>query len=136
MWRIAGDMVLAYHPVIVGFAILGTFHGTRVHTYWMIISTALALIQGYIYGLSWVLMSGFPIVYLSAGAGIALLSSFLARLSRTFIVIRSYTANNPLRSEVFYMIIFTLVCMSATNLDLFGNDDFAIRWWGSWYKPH
>lgn len=121
--------VSSYHVVVVLFAAVGLI-GT--HDARFLVASGTAIILGFtfgaIYGVPWVLMSGYPFVYVLAAHGMTGASRALA-------------ARLPLLRERQYASIallasLTVIVATLTNLDLVGDPTFAMAWWRSWYTPH
>ena len=121
--------VTSYHPAVVLFAAVGLV-GT--HDARFLVASGTAIILGFafgaIYGVPWVLMSGYPFVYMLAAHGMTRASHAVA-------------AHLPLLRERQYASIallasLTVIVATLTNLDLVGDPTFAMAWWRSWYTPH
>lgn len=121
--------ISSYHPAILISAIFGAI---RIHDknlrYSFIIALILSVLLGVIYGVAWVLMTGYPFVYALAAHGMASGSREAA--------MRVPFLRNNLRTPVALLGACTLVAIAITNLDLIGDASFVIKWWQSWYVPH
>jgi hypothetical protein len=121
--------VSSYHVAIVGSAALGLLF-VRDARFGVSAVTAVALgfSFGAIYGVAWVLMTGYPFVYMLAAHGMAGASSALAtRLPRI---------GHDARTSIVLLIGCISVAITLTNTDLVGDGTFAVGWWRWWYTPH
>ena len=126
------DMILFYHPIIAFFTLLGALHGPKLRNSWLLFAVIISVFQSTIYGLAWISMTSFPLVYISSAQGIMRFSCgvfYFTNFLDLFIF-----KNLFIRLLLLLFIIFCIII--STNLDLFGYDQFVIRWWGSWYVPH
>ena len=123
-----------YHPSIWILAVVGVVMASRVQQAWLLVATALAFAHGSIYGVAWVIMSAFPLVYISSAGGIVAAASLVQRASRSLPI----SMLRPVLGIIFpsTVLLVTVMAMLSTNLDLLGMDAFVIRWWGGWPVPH
>lgn len=126
------DTILFYHPIIIFFTLLGALQGSTLRNVWLFLAITLSILQSTIYGLAWVSMTSFPLVYISSAQGIVSIAYYTHHYLS---FVRFHFLQDVLFSFLFIFLITICVVMS-TNLDLFGYDQFVIRWWGSWYIPH
>ena len=121
--------VSSYHIVVVVCAAIG-LGWARDARFSVASGTAISLgfAFGAIYGVPWVLMSGYPFVYALAAHGMTGASRALA--TRLPLLRDNQYAPHAL------LALSTLIVASLTNLDLVGDPTFAIGWWRSWYTPH
>ena len=93
---------------------------------------ALSVSFGAIYGIPWVIMCGYPMVYTLASLGISRVHHYaLATIPlEPLSVLRL-----PLPTFLTQLFIIIIIGLS-TNLDIFGDPTFTIVWWQGWYEPH
>ncbi len=128
--------ITSYHPLIALLAVVGTFGATRVQNAWLAIATVIALAQGTIYGVPWVLMSAFPLVYISAANGSMQVGKACSAMGRRSLGTPRGVMARCLMNPLTTVAVLTTVATAVTNLDLIGDATFVIQWWGSWYMPH
>lgn len=93
---------------------------------------ALSVSFGAIYGIPWVIMCGYPMVYTLASLGISRVHHYaLATIPlEPLSVLR-----RPI--PIFVTQLFIIISIGlSTNLDIFGDPTFTIVWWQGWYEPH
>lgn len=123
----------SYSGVIMSLAAIGAVFVRSNHERLVLASgIALSVAFGAIYGIPWVIMCGYPMVYALASRGIC----HIHRLTLATI------PTGPLHVLKFPAVIFftqLLLCFCVgllTNLDIFGDASFSIIWWQGWYEPH
>ena len=123
----------SYSGVIMSLAAIGAVFVRSNHERLVLASgIALSVAFGAIYGIPWVIMCGYPMVYALASRGIC----HIHRLTLATI------PTGPLRVLNFPAVIFftqLLLCFCVgllTNMDIFGDASFSIIWWQGWYEPH
>ena len=121
-----------FHPFIVMLALFGLIRVSKLHSIWFCISLFISIIQSAIYGLAWIGMTSFPILYISAGQGTIFLSNVCGNIFGNIFKISYHITY----IKIIIIITCTLVATFSTNIDLFGYDNFVIRWWGAWHVPH
>jgi len=93
---------------------------------------ALSVSFGAIYGIPWVIMCGYPMVYALASLGISgVHRQTLAKIPMGPLSVLRLPLPTFL-TQIFIIIIIGL----STNLDIFGDPTFTIVWWQGWYEPH
>jgi len=93
---------------------------------------ALSVSFGAIYGIPWVIMCGYPMVYALAVLGI----SGVYRHTLAIIPLGPLSVLRlPLPTFLTQLFIIIIIGLS-TNLDIFGDPTFTIVWWQGWYEPH
>ena len=132
MLIVLNDTIWSYHPVVIVLMVIGLFSSNRLLGYWVVTSSAIAFVQGMIYGVPWVTMSAFPFVYGCAALGLQATAAHSAQLRPLVTAIGLPTP----RFEALTCLVALLIVIGATNGDLIGFDDYLIRWWGFWYVPH
>lgn len=120
----------SYHVYVVVLAFAGAATTRRTPLQAAATATGLlTLALSPVYNIPWVIMSGYPVVYLLAAQGIVHASRAAIRI----------LAPPPLREGAHAPIIMTVILVAMigalTNLDLVGDADFVRRWWPSWYGP-
>lgn len=125
-----------YSPFIFFLSLFGLLTRNILHVSWYMFSLVFSIAQGAITDLPWVIMSGFPIIYISAGAAIIVLVS---RLFKLFCDMQhSRTALNY-SFLIYQYVLFTLIlifCVYITNPDLLDDYSFVRSWFSMGYKPH
>ena len=118
--------VTSYHVAVVVCAAVGLVWA-RDSSFLVASGTAIALgfAFGAIYGVPWVLMSGYPFVYALSAHG-------MATLARGVAVRLPYLREHQYASRAL-LACGTAIVATLTNLDLVGDPTFAIAWWRSWY---
>lgn len=123
----------SYSGVIMSLAAIGAVFVRSNHERLVLASgIALSVAFGAIYGIPWVIMCGYPMVYALASRGIC----HIHRLTLATI------PTGPLHVLKFPAVIFftqLLLCFCVgllTNMDIFGDASFSIIWWQGWYEPH
>ena len=121
--------ISSYHWLIVLSAGLGLLL-IRDERFTIASGTAvlLAFAFGTIYDIAWVLMSSYPFVYALAAHGMV--------SGTRFITLRSPLLRDDPRAQVALLAASVALAITASNLDLAGNANFAIGWWRWWYTPH
>ena len=125
--------VTSYGEVVLGAAVIGAVYVRNTNERVVLVAgVLLSVLFGAIYGIPWVIMSAYPMVYAMASRGSYQLHRIaLASLpSGRFQVLR--TPRMILATQV---ILVTAIGMS-TNLDVFGDPTFSVRWWQGSYIPH
>jgi len=93
---------------------------------------ALSVSFGAIYGIPWVIMCGYPMVYALASLGISgVHRQTLAKIPMGPLSVLRL----PLPTFLTQLFIIIIIGLS-TNLDIFGDPTFTIVWWQGWYEPH
>jgi len=123
----------SYSSAVLIIAALGAvFFRDKKENLVLATGITLSVSFGAIYGIPWVIMCGYPMVYALAALGIsgvhrqALAKIPLGPLS----VLRL-----PLPTFLTQLFIILIIGLS-TNLDIFGDPTFTIAWWQGWYEPH
>jgi len=126
------NIILFFHPIIAFFTLLGAVNGSKLRNSWLLLAIIISILQSSIYGLAWISMTCFPLVYISSAQG---LKHFLSYVFYIFSFLHfSFLESIYIRLLLLFFVIISVII--ATNADLFGYDQFVIRWWGSWYVPH
>ena len=121
--------VSSYHVVVVVGALIGLLM-VRDARFGIASGAAISLgfAFGAVYGLAWVLMSGYPFVYALAAHGMSTAAGAVA-MRLPYLREHQYASHALLACG-------TAVLAAFTNLDLVGDPTFAITWWRWWYIPH
>jgi len=126
------NIILFFHPIIAFFTLLGAVNGSKLRNSWLLLAIIISILQSTIYGLAWISMTCFPLVYISSAQGI---KHFLSYVFYIFSFLNfSFFESIFIRLLLLFFVIISVII--TTNADLFGYDQFVIRWWGSWYVPH
>lgn len=117
-------------PVLAAAAVGAASTGLSVRTWLFASGMILSLGFGHVYGIAWVLMSGYPLVYMAAagGARCAILAGTRVLRAIGMPVTAPWTRAG-------YLALLLALGMS-TNLDLLGDAAFALRWWRGWTVMH
>jgi hypothetical protein len=112
----------SYHPLVVASAAVGLLF-VRDARFGVAAATGVALgfAFGTIYGITYVVMTGYPFMYALAAHG-------MASGSRTVAARLPYLRHDP-RTPLTLLAACTSVAAIFTNLDLVGDPIFAIGWW-------
>ena len=121
----------SYHPFIIlialiGFILLNSVAQFRITIAGLIVTLGVT----FFYGMPWVVMSSYPFIYFLVSSGVFDLTK------RIFL---PATDNRKFWAKRMYFVsycIFINILGLMTNLDIFGNDSFAIMWWRGSYILH
>lgn len=121
--------VTSYHVAIVVCRAVGLVWAREVR---FGVASGTAIILGFaigaIYGVPWVLMSGYPFVYVLAAHG---MNGASRAAAAPLPLLREYR-----HASLALLASLTVMVATLTNLDLVGDPTFAMAWWRSWYTPH
>ena len=121
----------SYHPVVILFAIIGSIGVDNNAQLRVTLSgTVVTLGVSFFYGMPWVVMSGYPIMYFLVSNGVYVICKRLNIGSR----VGSIRISNYINFVVMFGFVNLLGII--TNLDIIGNDSFAISWWRGSYILH
>lgn len=125
-----------YSPFIFLWSLLGLFTRNIIHIFLYVFSLIFSLAQGAITDLPWVIMSGFPIIYISAGAAIITMGANIAQRFRPAEWHR-WDITKAISYSISALGLLTAIyCIYLTNIDLFGDYSFVRSWFSMGYKPH
>ena len=123
---IVSNFVADFHPLICLFGLVGFLASSTHLQITVLIGVFIMFCEALIYGVPWVTMSVYPFIYILAGLGVSFTHSnviyYLKYRYKYFI------------SNILY-IFLPILMIIVTNIDLFGDSSFAVRWWQWWYIP-
>ena len=139
-WGSVESLIKAYHPFIVVLGGLGLiFARTRLRIL-VFTGASLGLASSYLHPVSWVVMNGYPFMYISAGVALVegprWLADFIARMGsgRYPQFAAQITSASRMLALASTVALISLAVWS-TNTDLFGDYRFAQQWWDFTYVP-
>ena len=123
---IVSNFVADFHPLICLFGLVGYLASSTHLQITVLIGVFIMFCEALIYGVPWVTMSAYPFIYILAGLGVSFTHSNLI-----------YYFNNKYKYfiSIILCIFLPILMIIVTNIDLFGESSFAVRWWQWWYIP-
>lgn len=123
----------SYSSAVLAIAAIGAvFLRDKYERFVLASGIALSVSFGAIYGIPWVIMCGYPMVYALASQGISRIHHHaLTRIPLGPLSVLRL----PATVFVTQFFIVTIIGLS-TNFDIFGDPAFTIVWWQGWYEPH
>ena len=133
-------LIKSYHPFMVLLSVLGLIFASARLRILVFTGTALGLASAYFQPAPWVVMNGYPFLYISAGLvlvqGPRWLADFAAQTSSSrFPRFAEEIASGSRILAGGSTVVLMLLAMWSTNTDLFGDYGFAQQWWDFYYVP-
>ncbi len=130
------NLFSAYSPFIFFWSLLGLFTRNVTHILLYVFSIMFSVAQGAITDLPWVIMSGFPIIYISAGSAISTLGANISQHLQPAQLSQGGITKVITHSIPTLVLLLVMYCLYVTNIDLFGDYSFVRSWFSMGYKPH
>ena len=125
--------VTSYGEPVLGAAAIGAVYVRNYHERIVLITgVTLSVSFGAIYGIPWVIMSAYPMVYAMASRG----SFQLHRITLASLPAGHFQVLRTPRVIFATQVILIAAIGMSTNLDVFGDPTFSVRWWQGSYIPH
>ena len=125
--------VTSYGELVLGAAAIGAVYVRNNYERVVLIAgVALSVSFGAIYGIPWVIMSAYPMVYAMASRG----SYQLHRIALASLPAGRFQVLRTPRVILATQVILVAAIGLSTNLDVFGDPTFSVRWWQGSYIPH
>ena len=125
--------VTSYGEPVLGAAAIGAVYVRNYHERIVLITgVTLSVSFGAIYGIPWVIMSAYPMVYAMASRG----SFQLHRITLASLPAGRFQILRTPRVILATQVILIAAIGMSTNLDVFGDPTFSVRWWQGSYIPH
>ena len=133
-------LVKSYHPFIVLLSVLGLIFASARIRILVFTGTALGLASAYFQPVPWVVINGYPFMYISAGLALAqgprCLADFIAQVSnRRYPKFAEQIASGSRVLARLSTVVLILLAVWSTNTDLLGDYSFAQQWWDFTYFP-
>ena len=132
--RLTGALVDAYEPLVFGLALVGFLFARWRLRLLFITGNLLALAGGLIYQVPWLMMHAYPFVYPCAALALSRVPVTIARGLQPILGRR--VDRGPLESRLALAAAVAtclglLLAIYRTNLDVFGDYSFVVRWWSA-----
>jgi len=125
--------VTSYGELVLVAAAIGAVYVRNYHERVVLVAgVSLSVSFGAIYGIPWVIMSAYPMVYAMASRG----SYQLHRIALASLPAGRFQILRTPRVILATQVILIAAIGMSTNLDVFGDPTFSVRWWQGSYIPH
>ena len=125
--------VTSYGELVLGAAAIGAVYVRNNYERVVLVAgVSLSVSFGAIYGIPWVIMSAYPMVYAMASRG----SYQLHRIALASLPAGRFQILRTPRVILATQVILIAAIGMSTNLDVFGDQTFGVRWWQGSYIPH
>lgn len=125
--------VTSYGELVLGAAAIGAVYVRNNYERVVLVAgVSLSVSFGAIYGIPWVIMSAYPMVYAMASRG----SYQLHRIALASLPAGRFQILRTPRVILATQVILIAAIGMSTNLDVFGDPTFSVRWWQGSYIPH
>ena len=127
-------LIESYHPFIVSLSTLGMIFAPVRLRILVLAGTVLGLVSGYFHAEPWVVMNGYPFMYISAGLALVQsprrITDLVAQISnRRYPQSAARVASRSRGLARLSTVVLLLLAMWSTNSDLFDDYNFAQQWW-------
>ena len=125
--------VTSYGELVLVAAVIGAVYVRNTYERVVLVAgVSLSVSFGAIYGIPWVIMSAYPMVYAMASRG----SYQLHRIALASLPAGRFQILRTPRVILATQVILIAAIGMSTNLDVFGDPTFSVRWWQGSYIPH